>query len=111
MVGLEIASTFAFQGSRWLGDTLADLFPALVAPVALAKQRGAAREEAEARIPAHLLYVKGWPTCVPTEAEATLLAEVRTAVAGAVGFAPTFTTAAEVIGRYRQLMALKEAKR
>ncbi len=110
MAALEVASTFAFQGSRWLSDSLAG--PLSLAPeaVASAKARAELREEAEARIPEHLLYTKGWPTCVPTQAEAELLAEVRKAVALAVGIRPTFTDPAEIIERYTALMAAKTAK-
>lgn len=115
MVDLEIASTFAFQGNRWLGDTLSEyMTTAQREGLALAKARAARREQAEAKVPKHLLYTAGWPTCVPTREEATLLGAVRLAVADAVGFAPTFTIADEIIARYEQLLALKaerEAKK
>lgn len=112
MVALEIASTFAFQGSRWLGDTLRHLLTDdQRAAIAQAKERAARREAAEARIPDHLLYTKGWPTCVPTAEEAQLLADVRAEVADAVGLPRTFVTAGGVIARYQELMALKAKKR
>lgn len=111
MVDLEIASTFAFQGNRWLGDTLAAFTsPAQREGLKGAKERAARREQAEAKIPPHLLYEAGWPKCVPTREEATNLGAVRSAVADAVGFVPTFTTPDEIIGRYEQLLALKAEK-
>lgn len=108
MVDLEVASTFAFQGNRWLGDTLGEYLTAdRRAALDVAKERAARREKAEARIPKHLLYVKGWPTCVPTEEEATLLSAVRWQVADALGLEPTFCRPREVVGRYEELIALK----
>lgn len=111
MVALETASTFGFQGNRWLGDTLAALLSdEQRAAVPLAKERAKLREQAEARLPKHLLYSKGWPTCVPTREEAVLIGEVRSAVADAVGLEKTFIEADQIIGRYETLLAEK-AKR
>jgi 3'-phosphoadenosine 5'-phosphosulfate sulfotransferase (PAPS reductase)/FAD synthetase len=111
MVDLEIVSTFAFQGSRWLGDVAPHLLTDdQRAGLAAAKLAAAAREAAESRIPEHLLYVKGWPTVMPTAEEAELLAEVRRDVAAALGLVVGYTTGAEVLARYAELMALKAAK-
>lgn len=111
MVDLEIASTFAFQGSRWLGDTLVSILTAeQVEQLRATPERAERREKAEALIPNHLLYEKGWPNCVPTYDEAVLLAAVRFQVADAVGFEPTFTNPHQIIARYQQLMAMKDAK-
>lgn len=108
MVKLEIESTFAFQGNRWLGDTIHDILPGdMCGDLANTKLHAQAREEAEARIPEHLLYHKGWPTCVPTFEEAALLAEVRKDVAVAVGLNATFIKPKEVIDRYKELLAEK----
>ncbi len=112
MVALEAASTFGFQGSRWLGDTLARLLTAEeVAGIAQAKGRAAAREKAEAAIPKHLLYEKGWPKCVPTRDEAILLGAVRFQVAVQLRLAPTFTSPDEIIARYEFLLAEKARKK
>ncbi|HYH69408.1 MAG TPA: phosphoadenosine phosphosulfate reductase family protein [Urbifossiella sp.] len=111
MTDLEIASTFGFQGNRWLGDTLTEhLSPEQRDGITLAKDRAARRVRADSKIPKHLLYVKGWPTCVPTRDEAVLLGAVRFAVADAVGLTPTFINPDEIISRYEQLLALKAAK-
>ena len=108
---LEFRSTFAFQGSRWLAETLLEVVPGL-SPDRLedARRRAAIRERAEARIPQHLLYSKGWPTCMPTHGEAELLGQVRQEVAEAVGLQPTFTTPEQILGRYQELIDLKKAK-
>ena len=111
MAALEIASTFAFQGATWLGDVAPHLLDeatrqALVA----AKQRAAAREAIEARIPEHLLYTEGWPTVMPTQAEAELLAEVRREIAELLGLDVKHTDAASIIARYAELMAANAAK-
>ena len=57
-----------------------------------------------------MLYVKGWPTRVPTRDEAENLATVRQAVAEAVGIEVSYTDADSIIGRYTELLAAKEAK-
>ncbi len=101
IVALEIRSTFSFQGKRWLGDLVPDLFDApLRAALAEAKERAALRQAAEARIPKHLLYTAGWPTCMPTQEEAYLLANIRGLVAEAVGLEADCLDAAAVLARY-----------
>lgn len=60
MVRLEIASTFAFQGAKWLGDVAPHLLsPEERAALQEAKARGERRIQAESRLPKHLLYVAG----------------------------------------------------
>ncbi len=110
MVDLEVASTFGFQGNRWLGDTLAPILDAeRIDGITRAKAAAKAREFAEAKIPEHLLYTKGWPTCIPTQEEAELLGAVRFAVCDALGLAPTYIKASDIIARYTELMAKKAA--
>lgn len=105
MVELELQSTYGFQGNRWL----ADVAPRLLTPdqrirLPLAKERAKVRQELEATLPKHLLFTKGWPTAMPTEAEAQLIADVRLHVAAAVGIQVGFTNAKDVLERYAQLM-------
>ena len=105
LVRLEALSTFSFQAGHWLGDVAPSLLdPALRALLAEAKERASQRQAAEAEIPAHLLYVNGWPVCMPTEAEARHLAGVRRRVAEAVGLEVQYTGAQAVIERYADLM-------
>lgn len=111
MVRLEIASTFALQGAKWLGDVAPNLLSAEEREaLANAKQRAALRVQIESRLPAHLLYTAGWPTCLPTQEEAQLIAEIRLAVAAAVGISVGYTTAGEVIARYQELIDTRQAK-
>lgn len=111
MVRLEIASTFAFQGSKWLGDVAPHLLSAEERDgLADAKRRAALRVKAEARLPAHLLYTSGWPTCLPTEAEALLIAEVRYSVASALGIRVDYTIVPKILERYRDLFERKHAR-
>ncbi len=108
MVELEARSTFSFQGSRWLGDVAPQLLDAsLLARLQVAKERAAARQAAEACLPAHLLFVKGWPTVMPSTAEARLFADVRrlVAVVEAVGLVVMHTDEAAVLARYAQLLS------
>lgn len=111
MVGLEIASTFSFQSGKWLGDVRPDLLT-LDMRQALedAKRKAITRQNAEARLPKHLLYVKGWPVAVPTHGEAELLAEVRCTVADELGLAINYRDAQSIIVRYEELMAKAAAK-
>ena len=106
MVELEARSTFSFQGSRWLGDVAPHLLDApLLARLQLAKERAAERQGAEACLPADLLFTKGWPTAMPSTAEARLIADVRRRVAEAVGLVVMHTDEAAVLARYAQLLS------
>ncbi len=114
MVELEVTSTYAFQGGKWLGDVAPHLLSSdLFDRLRKAKVAAQLRQEAEALIPKHLLYVKGWPSAMPTLEEAQLLADIRNRVATLVGLDIQFTTANAVLERYAQLIAekaLKDAK-
>ena len=111
MVELEVTSTFAFQGGRWLADTAPHLLSEeLLARVADAKRRAVERQQVEAEIPVHLLYAKGWPTCMPTAGEAALIADVRLRVAKILSLDIKYTTAEAVLARYAELMAAKAVK-
>lgn len=111
MVELEADSTFGLQGSRWLADVAPHLLSEqLLDRVARAKVAAAARQAAEQRIPKHLYYAKGWPTCMPTREEAELLASVRRDVAAAIGLTVQYTTAGSVLERYAHLITLKKQK-
>lgn len=109
MVDLEIASTFAFQGASWLGDVAPHLLTeAQRDGLADSKKMATARQRAEAKIPKHLLFEKGWPNNVPTRAEAELLCWVRLSVVGAVGIdGVDYTTPDRLIERYEELIAAK----
>ena len=110
MVTLEVVSTFSFQDNKWLADVAPHLLSEeLQTKVLLAKRFAKIRTEAEAKIPPHLLYTKGWPTCVPTLAEAHLLGEVRRIVGDLLGLEMQYTDPSAIILRYEELMA--QAKR
>jgi 3'-phosphoadenosine 5'-phosphosulfate sulfotransferase (PAPS reductase)/FAD synthetase len=111
MCQLEIQSTFSFQGNRWLSDIAPDLLtPGMRADLKAAKERALARIAAEARLPEHLLFVKGWPTCMPSPQEAQLIAEIRVDVARAVGLQINYTDRDSVEARYRELIAAAVTK-
>jgi hypothetical protein len=108
---LEIASTFSFQDKQWLSDIAPELLTEdQRTRLALAKVAAEERAQTESVIPKHLLYVKGWPTVMPTQAEAELLAEVRREIGRVMGLDVKYTEANEVLGRYAELMALKESR-
>lgn len=108
MVGLEADSTFAFQGARWLGDVAPHLLnPNLAARLAQAKVRAARRVASEKRVTKPMLYAKGWPTRMLTDAEADILAVVRAEVAEIIGFPPSFIDRDGIHARYSELMAAK----
>lgn len=111
MVELEIQSGFAFQ-NRWLGEVAPHLLDdGMRAALVKSRENAKVREQHEARIPKHLLYTKGWPTCVPSRTEAELLAIVRQQVFRAIGVAPTYITAESIMDRYEELISQKGAKK
>jgi 3'-phosphoadenosine 5'-phosphosulfate sulfotransferase (PAPS reductase)/FAD synthetase len=111
LVGMELRSTFAFQGARWLADVAPHLLaPEMTAALPEAKRRAAARVAAESKIPRHLLYTAGWPTCIPTQSEAELLAGARRDVAQIVGIEIRYNNSSAIRERYAELIALKDAR-
>jgi 3'-phosphoadenosine 5'-phosphosulfate sulfotransferase (PAPS reductase)/FAD synthetase len=111
MVNLEITSTFAFQGAKWLADVAPHVLDAdTLARLADAKVRAARREELERAIPKHLLYTKGWPTVMPTHAEAELLCRIRRDVAALMGLTVKYTEPEALLARYAELMAENAAR-
>lgn len=111
IAALEIQSTFAFQGSRWLGDVAPQLLDdATRAALVQAKARAAKRVLIEKRVPKHLLYTKGWPTVMPTMEEAELLCGVRREIGALLDIEVRYTEPSAVIARYANLMAQNAAK-
>jgi 3'-phosphoadenosine 5'-phosphosulfate sulfotransferase (PAPS reductase)/FAD synthetase len=111
-VDLEILSSFAFQSGKWLGDVAPHLLSEQqLRGLAQAKRRAALRGAAEAGVPKHLKYSKGWPTVMPTLTEARLLAEIRCTVADILELSINYRDAESVLERYAQLMAQQQAKK
>lgn len=111
MVELEIVSTFAFQGGKWLGDVAPHLLAqATLDKLAAAKVKANQRIAIEAELPNHLLYVKGWPTGMPTSAEAALIASVRSRISALLGLNAQMLTGSAVMERYDYLMEEKASK-
>lgn len=111
LVELEAESTFAFQGNRWLADVAPHLLPLdLRTAIVEAKERALLRQRCESKIPKHLLYVKGWPTGLPTIAEATIIAGVRREVGALLNIRVDYTTPRAVVHRYEQLLQDKALK-
>ena len=111
MVELEATSGFGFQGNRWLSTVAPHwLTPELQARVDAAQEGAKTRVELEKLLPKHLHYVKGWPTGLPSAEEAELIARVRRGVAEVIGVEVKYTTGAEVLVRYQQLLDAKAAK-
>lgn len=110
MVKLEVDSSFAFQGSRWLGDVAPHLLPGdLKEALAEAQKRAVLRREIEGRVTKPMLYVKGWPTRMLTNDEAEILATVRNQVTELYGFASSCLTVDSIHQRYAQLLDEKSA--
>lgn len=111
MVALEIASSFGFQGGRWLADIAPHLLgEATRIAVLEAKRRAQKRMIAERRITRGMLYVKGWPTRMLTDAEADILAGVRREVSAIMGFRSACLTRNSIHARYAELIAAKQEK-
>lgn len=112
MVQLEADSTFAFQGQHWLADTAPQLLSAdLQQAVSVAKNKAVRRVEIESQIPPHLLYTKGWPTAVPSDEDADILARVRQEMAGLFGIDLAYTTRESIQQRYAELIAAAAVKK
>jgi len=106
MVQLEIDSSFAFQGARWLGDVAPQLLsPDMTRSLAFAKNRAVLRKHIEAQITKPMLYVKGWPTRMLTNEEADLLASVRQQVSNLYGFKSDCLDVPSIHERYGFLLA------
>lgn len=111
IVALEIASTFAFQGGRWLGDVAPHLLDRRMnCGRTRAKERAAQRIAAEGRIMPAMLYVRGWPSRMLTDAEADILASVRREVSGLFGFRSSYLDRQAIHGRYAELLAKRASK-
>lgn len=106
MVRLELASSFGFQGARWLGDIAPHLLDEHhLGALAEGKIRALHRIAAEAKITPGMLYVKGWPTRMLTDAEADILASVRQRMTDLFGFNSFCLDRASIHERYAELMA------
>jgi len=108
MVGLEITSTFSFQGGAkgWLGDVAPHLLTKHeLVKLAYAKEKAKLREATEVLIPKHLLYTAGRPTQIPTDIEATRLASDRRFIGDLLGIDNMrYTDAGAILARYQELM-------
>ncbi len=108
MVDLEAASSFAFQGTRWLADVAPHLLPTNLRNRAeRAKATARLRQAIETEIPNHLLYTKGWPTSMPTVEEAALVASVRSRISELLHLHAGYLTADSVRARYAELIEAK----
>ncbi|MCW8308828.1 phosphoadenosine phosphosulfate reductase family protein [Acidiphilium sp. PA] len=108
MVDLEARSTFAFQGSRWLADTAPHLLDAdMRRAVMRARLAAHERMRIEARLPRYLLYVKGWPTTVPSHEDAEMLASIRRRISTLLDIDADYLTGSAVRDRYGDLIAAK----
>lgn len=110
-VALEIASTFAFQGSRWLGDVAPQLLPDEMRHALLAaKQKASLRKAIESQLTPPMLFVKGWPTRMLTDDEAAILASVRREVSSLIGIEAKYLDVASIHDRYAELMEQNTAR-
>mgnify|MGYP003386141980 FL=1 len=110
-VSMEASSTFSFQHQRWLADIRPDLLtPGLLADVDRAKAKAAERRAVELALPARHRYVDGWPLFVPTQEEARQIVEGRSVILGHHGLDDPYGSPSLVIGRFKKLLAMKQAK-
>lgn len=105
LVSLEIRSSFAFQGRRWLGDIAPHLLGRRDrAQLAAAKARAERRVELERRITPAMLYTRGWPTRLLTDSEADVLASVRRDMTDLFGFRSHCLDRETIHARYAGLL-------
>jgi hypothetical protein len=111
MVGLEIDSTFAFQGSRWLGDVAPQRLSAVMQrDLAAAKDKAIERRRIESAVTPGMRYEKGWPKRVLSDEEATLLARVRRTVAALIPIAAKYLERQAIHERYAELLSERARK-
>ena len=111
MVALEIESTFSFQEKRWLADVASHLLnDTNREQLEQAKNKAARRAAAEKRIPKALLYTEGWPTKIPTPAEARLISEVRQEIADIMQLPVLYLAPDAIIARFEELIEEKRQK-
>lgn len=109
MVELEAASSFAFQGNKWLADVAPQLIPSeLQQRIERSKHHATQRLAIEAELPKHLLFTAGWPTARPSVAEANLIASVRHRISDMLHLDARCLTGEAVLDRYDELLAQKE---
>ncbi len=114
LVQLEVDSLFSFQGTRWLATVNpAILSDELRAQLVTAIRRAERRREIESVIPKELHYIKGWPTRLPSQAEAEIISTARNQIAELYGWDKSEMagmTPATVTARYQQLMDAQAVK-
>ena len=106
MCELELTSGFSFQG-KWLSRLGLHLIENGTERLANAMKLATDRREAEAWIPKHLSFTKGWPNSIPTRAECESLAAMRRTVCQLYGWESPYLTPETVMARYEELYALK----
>jgi 3'-phosphoadenosine 5'-phosphosulfate sulfotransferase (PAPS reductase)/FAD synthetase len=112
VVALELESAFSFQEGCWVADLVPEYLDARMrAELAEAKERARVRQEAESRIPRHLLYNKHWPEAVPTPQEAELISRIRATVSGVTRITIDYVDPTRIVSRFTELMAKKESLR
>jgi 3'-phosphoadenosine 5'-phosphosulfate sulfotransferase (PAPS reductase)/FAD synthetase len=111
IVRLEIKSTFGFQGARWLADVAPQLLTTMVREeVQEAKHLATQRIQIEQRLPKGLYFTKGkrWPERLPTDAEANILAEVRSSLSQLLHIPADYLTAPSIHRRYDELYQIAQ---
>lgn len=112
LVGIEARSTFPFQPKRWLADVAPHLLGAsLASDVVRAKADQAERRRIEAAMPIGLRYVAGWPTRLPTPAEAEDIAAARGPILARHGLENRYSSVSTILDRFSELMAIGARKR
>lgn len=110
-IGMEIASTFSFQASTWLGDVAAHLLTVeQVTDLALAKAMAVRRRTIEAGMPARHRYVDGWPLHVPDYDEAQIIFDARHEILAMHALSTPYDSPSKIIDRFAELIAMKDAK-
>jgi 3'-phosphoadenosine 5'-phosphosulfate sulfotransferase (PAPS reductase)/FAD synthetase len=110
MCDLELASGFAFQGSRWLTSLAPGDLRDGPRRLKAAMEMAALRRDHEAWLPKHLQFTKGWPHSVPSLDEAESLAFMRQQICQMYGWETPYRTTETVRARYQELWDIKQSK-
>lgn len=116
MFEIEAFAAFSYASARWAGDMIAAHQPhawsiADAQALEKAKWTADARRAIEATMPPGLKYVDGWPLRMPSEVEASEIAEARRSLGTILELTPHHATTDGVLARFDELLRAKAAKR
>lgn len=100
---LELDSAFAFQPSRWLTSVAPHEIENAERRLGTATRLRELRASLEGRLPKDLMFKRGWPPRIPSQAEARAIANVRGRLLAEYGWKNRYPEAEAIRGRFEEL--------